>query len=54
MTPGGAECGIEVRDEQVLGAVSALSMLSPVDQVVKHQFNDFSTPENARLETKHN
>ena len=44
---------LEVSDEQVLGAVSALSMLSPVDSVVKTPFNDLSTPESLRLETKH-
>jgi integrase/recombinase XerD len=44
---------LEVSDEQVLGAVSALSMLSPVGDVVKHNFNDLSTPESLRVETKH-
>lgn len=34
---------LEVRDEQVLGAVSALSMLSPlVNQVGKYQLSDFN------------
>jgi hypothetical protein len=41
-----------VSDKKVLGAVSALSMLSPVDQVVKPEFYDLSTPENARVKTK--
>lgn len=45
---------LEVSDEQVLGAVSALSMLSPVGNVVKAQFNDLSTPESIRVEPKHN
>ncbi|BAZ86726.1 hypothetical protein [Dolichospermum compactum] len=44
---------LEVSDEQVLGAVSALSMLSPVGQVVKRSFNDLSTPESIRVQTKH-
>ena len=44
---------LEVSDEQVLGAVSALSMLSPVGNVVKAQFNDLSTPESIRVEIKH-
>jgi integrase/recombinase XerD len=44
---------LEVSDEQVLGAVSALSMLSPVGDVVKRQFNDLSTPELSRVKTKH-
>jgi hypothetical protein len=41
-----------VSDEQVLGAVSALSMLSPVDSVVKPDFTDLLTPENARVEAE--
>ena len=43
---------LEVSDEQVLGAAAALSMLSPVGNVVKGQFTDLSTPENARFELK--
>jgi integrase/recombinase XerD len=44
---------LEVSDEQVLGAASALSMLSPVGNVVKPSFYDLNTTENAWMETKH-
>ena len=37
----------------MLGAVSALSMLSPVGDVVKPEFTDLSTSESIRVETKH-
>jgi hypothetical protein len=39
-----------VSDEQVLGAVSALSMLSPVGDVGIPEFTDLPTPEQKRVE----
>lgn len=45
---------IEVRDEQVLGAVTGLSMLSPVSESGKYKFSDITytlNPDRASVET---
>ena len=39
---------LEVRDEQVLGAVAGLSMLSPVSEVGKYELSDFDKPAQKR------